>query len=549
MRKILILAALLILFSCSNQDSSKGKIGISSAEISGTIVNDLFGGVGFHVFDHVHNGPKWHYEQVFAKRWRELNPSFVRLNDDPAWDFRKIDSISKYLEVMKDTKTEMYFTSWNTEEIKKYKNEKDYVKHEVDNLEYLKKNKGFENIRYYCMANELSLDKWASMVNDLDYFKKVQGLFHDEFKARNLDISLLSTDSSPIEYWHTIQWASENMDDITGIYGGHHYINNYDLFDNSFYKFFHDKMKWGAGLAKSKNKRFIVGEFGAKQNSNIIDSVMHDACMYNNMPLENYLGIQVAEAVLAMINGGIYACGYWTFSDFPSGYNSHYINKWGLFRWEVDNYTTKPSYYCIGLLTRFFRGPSEAYEVISSDSLLRIAATKNLETGSISIAVINRNDDAKELSLKMNITESGKAFRRYLYDPADVPFNYFGDMQSYTSKISLKKGILSDIVPSQSLVVYTTAYDDDPPASVSGLNWEIRKIDDRDRAVLDWEPNRENDFCYYRIYRSEKPDVEISPRKQIASTISNQYIDKSVHNMPKYYYRVIAVDQSGNSSK
>ena len=71
------------------------------------------------------------------------------------------------------------------------------------------------------------------------------------------------------------------MDDITGIYGGHHYINNYDLFDNSFYRFFLDKMKWGADLARSKNKRFIVGEFGAKQNSNIIDSVMHDAYMYN----------------------------------------------------------------------------------------------------------------------------------------------------------------------------------------------------------------------------------------------------------------------------
>ncbi len=549
MKKILILTALLILFSCSEHDNSKGKFGTASAEITSTIVNERFGGVGFHVFDHVHNGPVWHYEQVFAKRWRELNPSFVRLNDDPAWDLRKIDSISKYLEVMKETNTEIYFTSWNTEEIKKYRNEKDYVKHEVDNLEYLKWKKGFENIRYYCMANELSLDKWASMINDLEYFKRIQGLFYDEFKARGLDISLLATDSSPIEYWHTIQWAAENMDDITGIYGGHHYINNYDLFDNSFYNFFLDKMKWGATLAKSKNKRFIVGEFGAKQNSNIIDSVLHDACMYNNTPLENYLGIQVAEAVIAMINGGIYACGYWTFSDFPSKYNSHYINKWGLFRWEVDNYTTKPSYYCIGLLTKFFRGPSQAYEIISSDSLIRIAAIQNLETGSLSIAVINRNDEARELSLKMKAPENGKAFRKYLYDPANVPFNYFGDLQSYTRKISVKNEALSDTIPPQSLVVYTTAYDDDPPASVSGLKSEIRQIEDRDRALLTWDPNTEKDFCYYRVYRSEKPDVEISPRKQIASTISNQYIDKSVHNMPKYYYRVIAVDQSGNSSK
>ena len=548
MRKIFLLPVCLILLSCSRQYEGKVKLGVSSAEITGNIVNDRFGGVGFHVFDHVHNGPKWHYEQIFAKRWRELNPSFVRLNDDPAWDFKKIDSISEYLEVMKETNTEIYFTSWNTDEIKKYRNEKDYVKHETDNLEYLKKKKGFKNISYYCMANELSLDKWASMLNDLEYFKKVQSLFYDEFKARALDISLLSTDASPIEYWHTIQWASENMDDITGIYGGHHYINNYDLFDNSFYKFFLDKMKWGAALARSKNKRFIVGEFGAKQNSNIIDSVLHDACIYNNTPLEKYLGIQVGEAVMAMINGGIYACGYWTFSDFPSGYNSHYINKWGLFRWEVDNYTTKPAYYCIGLLTKFFRGPSEAYEVTSPDSLLRIVAIKNLETGSYSIAVINRNDDAKRLILKTKAPENGKPFRKYLYDPANVPFNYFGDLQSYTKKISLKNNSLSDTLPPQSLVVYTTAYDEEPPANVTGLKWETTKIEDRERAIIKWDANTENDFCYYRIYRSEKPDVEITQEKQIASTISNQYIDKSVHNMPKYYYRVIAVDQSGNSS-
>lgn len=544
-----MLHVLIFFYSCTLQNNRKEKIPISSAEINVNIVNDNFGGVGFHVFDHVHNGPRWHYEQVFAKRWRELNPSFVRLNDDPTWDFKKLDTISQYLEVMKGTNTEMYFTSWNTEAIKNYRNEKDYVRHEVDNLEYLKKTKGFENIRYYCMANELSLDKWASMVNDLEYFKKIQGLFYDELKSRHLNISLLATDASPIDYWKTIEWASENMDNITGVYGGHHYINDYDLFDISFYNFFLKKMKWGAGIARSKNKKFIVGEFGAKQNSNTIDSVMHDACMYNNTPLENYVGIQVAEAIIAMINGGVYACGYWTFSDFPSSYGNHYINKWGLFRWEVDNYTTKPNYYCLGLLTKFFRGPAEAFETVSSDTLIRIAAIKNSENGSVSVAVINRNEEAKQLHLKMKTPEAGKAFRKYLYDPENVPFNYFGDLQKYTKKINLRNDFLLDTIPPLSLVVYTTNYDDDPPCQVNGMKVEIRKIDNRDRAVLKWKPNTENDFCYYRIYRSEKPEVEISSRKQIASTISNEYIDKSVHNMPRYYYRVIAVDQSGNSSK
>jgi len=98
-------------------------------------------------------------------------------------------------------------------------------------------------------------------------------------------------------------------------------------------------------------------------------------------------------------------------------------------------------------------------------------------------------------------------------------------------------------------VVYTTCYDDEAPEPVMGLTTERKEIGNREREVLTWNPSTEKDFCYYRIYRSDKPDVDISPRRQIASTINNEYIDMSVHDMPKYYYRVIAVDQSGNRSK
>lgn len=549
MKTRIFLFLIILLYGCAQSGNRQLNPVEADIEIKNNIINEEFGGVGFHVFDHVHNGPQWIYEQIFAKRWRELNPSFVRINDDPAWDFAKIDHVSKYLEVMKGTNTEMYFTSWNTNHIKSFKNEIDYVKKEVDNLEYWKKNLGFSNIRYFCMANELSLDKWASMVNDLEYFKKIHKLFYDEIKARDLDIGLLASDASPFSYWHTIEWAANNMDEITEVYGGHHYINDKDLFDNSFYSYFYEKIKWGTDIARSKNKKFIVGEFGAKQNSNIIDSVNHDCNMYNNLPLENYMGIQVAEAITAMINAGVYGCGYWTFADFPSKYRSNYLNKWGLYRWEADNHTTKPSYYCIGLLTKFFRGPSEAYEIVSSDSLVRIAAVKNKENGSVSVVVINRNELPTKIKLNMGVLAGEKSFRKYLYDPANVPFNYFGDLQDPCGKIALKNRNLPDVIPPQSMVVYTTCYDEDPPTDIKGLKVEKGKENGRERAFLTWEPNNEKDFCYYRIYRSEKPEVEISERKQIASTISNTFTDISVHNMPQYYYKVIAVDQSGNASK
>jgi hypothetical protein len=547
MKNLFLFCILIIFLGCEpgKNQKSTGTVNISLGK---DIINDDFRGIGFHVFYHLHEAPRWHYEEVFAKRWKELNPTFARITDNQHWGDVKKDKMAEYLEVMKETDTELYFTTWGTREINKYEKEIDYVVKEVDNLRYFKENKGFSNLKYYCMANELSVEHWASMVDDLDRFKRVHQLFFDELDKNELDIKLLATDASPFRYWPTIEWATENMDDITGVYGGHHYINGYDLFDTDFYDFFYEKMKWGSELARSKDKRFIIGEFGPKQNSNVIDSVKHDACIYNNTPLENYAPLQVAEALIAMINGGIYASSYWTFSDFPSNYRPTYINKWGVFKWEIDDFSTRPSYYSLGLFTKFMRGPAEVLEIESSDPLVRICAVRNLAQNAVSIALINRNPEEKQLQLKIDQDLGDMTFRKYIYDAEDPPFNYFGDLQDHSKTIDVNRHEFKDVVRPNSIIVYTSLYDDDPPAQVSGLKVEPAKIENRDRNVLTWEENQENDLCYYRIYRSSEEGFTISAEKQIATTVSTKYIDRKVHGLPQYYYKVTAVDQSGNTS-
>jgi hypothetical protein len=374
-------------------------------------------------------------------------------------------------------------------------------------------------------------------------------LFYDEFDRQDLDIKLLATDASPFRYWPTIEWATENMDDITGVYGGHHYINGYDLFDLSFYDFFYQKMKWGVDLAKSKNKRFIVGEFGPKQNSNIIDSVRHDACIYNNTPLERYAPLQVAEALVAMINAGIYGSSYWTFSDFPSNYRPTYINKWGVFKWEIDDFTTRPNYYSLGLFTKFLRGPAQVLRVTTQDTLLRVTAVKNITNQSVSVALISRHPEERMIHVNLGGIAGDITFRKYVYDPKDPPFNYFGDLQAHSKEVDVKDQKFSDTVSAHSVVVYTSNYDEVPPSPVAEIQVKAAKIENRDRNVISWKANIEEDICYYRIYRSAQEDVKISPATQIATTIRTQYIDRKVHGLPTYYYRVVAVDQSGNSSE
>ncbi len=553
MKNTLFFLLIPVLFSCSG-NQSKLNNQIASIDVTSQITNEKYGGVGFHVIFHTRKPTQWRYEQVFAKRWRELNPSFARVTDSPKWGQKDLDETFQYLEVMKNTNTEIYLTSFGVSSINDYKNELDYVKKEVDNIEYLIQKKGFDNINYYCMTNELSIEEWASMVknNELDRFKRIHQLFYDELKERDLEVKLLATDASPFVYWPTIEWATENMDEITGVYGGHHYINSYDLDDPSFYNFFLGKMKWGADLAKSKNKKFIMGEFGPKQGSFFMDSVYYDGLIYNNTPLEPYVGIQIAEAIMAQINGGIYASSYWTFCDIPgippSSEFGYRVNKWGVFKWYFDDHTTRPTYYALGLLTRFFRGPAEVYSVNSTDSLLRVSAIKNLENGSYSIAVINRHRETQPLDLSFENLQNEKAFRKYVYDPENIPFNYFGDMQGYSKKISLKDSHFTDSVPAYSLVVYTTNYDEEAPAKVQGLKVTKQKVDKREANVLTWNASMENDFCYYRIYRSLNEEVELVPRNQIASTISTEHADKRIRNLPEYFYKVIAVDKSGNCS-
>ncbi|HLF36105.1 MAG TPA: hypothetical protein VI583_17810 [Cyclobacteriaceae bacterium] len=553
-KTFLFLIVPVLMLQCTGTDETGGK-SKSSIKVTTDLVNEHFGGVGFHVIFHTQKPTQWHYEQVFAKRWRELNPSFARVNDNPRWDKKEIDRMAGYLEMMKNTNTEIYLTSFGVQSINEYKNESEYVKREVDNIEYFVKEKGFTNIRNYCMTNELSIEAWASMVknNELERFKRIHQLFYDEFKSRGLDIKLLATDASPFVYWPTIEWAAQNMDEITGVYGGHHYINEYHLDDLTFYSYFLSKMKWGADLAKSRNKKFIMGEFGPKQGSYFMDSVYYDGMIYNNTPLEPYVGLQLSEAIIAQINGGIYASCYWTFCDMPNipanrefGYRA---NKWGTFKWYFDDHTTKPNYYSVGLLTKFFRGPAEVYKIEVSDTLLRVGAIRNLENGSYSVAIVNRNHSSQQIDLSVEGIAEGAVFRKYIYDPENVPFNHFGDLQEYSEKLEVKGGKITDEIPAYSLIVFTTNYDDNPPAAVRGMKVEQKEVDKYQANVVSWEPNNEQDLCYYRIYRSVEEKVEIIPRNEIGTTVASEYVDKRIRSLPPFHYRIIAVDKSGNSSE
>ena len=66
--------------------------------------------------------------------------------------------------------------------------------------------------------------------------------------------------------------------------------------------------------------------------------------------------------------------------------------------------------------------------------------------------------------------------------------------------------------------------------------------------TLKWATPIDGDFKYFAIYRSETPNIDSSLIKPIAFTVKNQFVDSSVVEGKKFYYRISAYDFSGNQS-
>lgn len=498
-------------------------------------VQPHFRGVGFHAFHHIFDYTQEQLDEIVIKRWRELNPSFARLNDEQGWDRSRWEKIARHVQHMQGTGTEIYIATWNPEVTEPGEARRAYARRAVDNLEYLVREKGLDNVRWYCMSNELTLGGWGRMADDLPTFRDYQQCLFDELAARGLDIGLLATDAAPAEYWWTLEWAAANMDDITAIYGGHHYFAEHNPDDERFYEWFLGKLQWATDLARQKGKDFILGEFGCKQDGSVVDGIKRDVCIWWDTPQEPYVALQLAEAVVAAVNSGVYGMGYWTFMDLPDDYAKSYINKWGTFKWSGDDFSTRDHYYGYGLLTKFLRGPARAVGVECNDPRLRVAAIQQERAGGAwSMAVVNRNSAETPLRLSLTGATLTKPFRKYVYAAASVPQHPFGDLQGPESVVTLAGGVLHDSLAPLSLTVYTTAYDETAPAAVAGL----RATRQEDGTVeLTWDSSPASDLCYYRVFRDGV---------QIGSTVATRMRDPKP--VAQGRYSVVAVDQSGNAS-
>ncbi|MBI5832197.1 MAG: hypothetical protein HZB16_07800 [Armatimonadetes bacterium] len=500
--------------------------------VTDQVTQPRFGGVGFHVFDHVFPATKTELDEIIIKRWREVRPSFARMNDAVDWSPELKQQVARWMREFRRTDTELYLATWGPKDVPAGAERRAYAEQRAADLAWFV-GQGCDNIRYYCLTNELSMGQWGALKGDLPKFKDYHQELYNAFARRGLKVGLLATDASPVGWWDTIEWATKNMDDITAIYGGHEYFNTYPPEDETFYEWFAGKLQWAVGLARGRGKEFVLGEFGSKQDGRTVNGVKLDNCVYFGTPSEKLLALQLGETVIGALNAGVYSLANWTFMDFPDSYSKTYTNKWGMFKRAGEepnvDFATRPHYYGYGLLSRFFRGPATVYRVTTDDRWLRAGALAQ-DGQRASIVVVNRYHAEVPLRLTLGKLPAGRPWRRYVYDSANPPRSDFGDLQAPSGTVTARDGALVDRVGAGQLVVYTTDYDDTPPAAPTGLRAE--------GARLSWQASPAPDLCYYRVYAGDQ---------QIGSTIATEFVDRRAN--PTGPYRVLAVDQSGNASR
>ena len=549
---------------------------MQNIEVSRGLYPGLFGGVGFHNNDAMLYpliDEKFFWEKV-CKSYREISPGFMRTFAGFAnWTKKAMDEFAEYYEYMQkwtDTPMSLCVPScplhFSDDEMRSY------CENVAEKLAYLYFEKDVKHIRYYCLCNELTHMHFGTFANDLPLFKKYNEMLYRAFQNRNLPVGLLTTDAAQYEGWKTLEWANQNMDEISNDYCVHIYERIHDPHDLEFYDFFYDKCQEVVELCLKNRKRVILGECGiqklpeAMQDGNgsqenaqmsYLKGVILDTCRYYHIPEEAaYCGLMLTEMAFAAINAGIYAIAYWTYIDCPDPYNCRYsskdgfakvwgensafltpstvvkYNKWGAFKWEDDgNHEVRPHYWALAPLMKFFGRNMKVINTSCEDKLIRSCAVMQRFGGGTTLGVINRHKEATEIMLSTELFK--KPIRVYEYDPNNVPYNRFADMQKPSAVLDPNNPVWT--MKPESIAYFTTDYiEKTEQVEAEGLH-----IED---GILKWTAVEDPNHCYYRVFADNTDiDFPLDDAHQIASTAAC-YTEAGEYK----YYHVLSVDVSGN---
>lgn len=527
----------------------------------------LFGGVGFHNSEATMTAlmsDKFKNE-IALKTFREISPGYSRVFAGYAdWTHEAMDAFADYYnETFRKAGTLLYVVPGRLPYITEDFDIDAYCEKVASNLEYLIKVKGCNKIRYYCVTNELSVgNKYSYFSEHLELFKFFHEKLYTAFLRHGIDVGLLATDCSGTERFHQIAWAAENMDEITENYCVHLY-SHFVPGDLASYQKYVDAFTHEVMIARSKEKRLVLGEFGQmmQMHPNTYPMV-NDMCYPEDAPQTDGIhAIAVLEEAMAAINSGCFATVYWTMLDYPdpfirengdsneekaiydaARFSGHGVdkryNKHGLIRWcdAEKNYTSRAALYTMGYMAKLFKKGTRVLESLWEDKDIRVCSVID-DFGAVSIVIINWAQQDKQITLELEKLKASKPFRVYEYSANNIPYNKFNDLQDYRYKLAISGENVAIILKGKSVTFLTTDYEDRIPSKIKGIK--------SCKGMLKWKKCNDLEHRYYRVFASDEKNFPLSYENQIASTVAEYYIPEKNYK----YYKVVSVDKYGNTGK
>ena len=525
--------------------------GTSEISFSKPPLRWLWGGFGFHNAETAMTGlmtDEFRNERVL-KSFLEIEPTYSRVFAGFAkWSRDDMDRFADWYDLtFRRCDTVLYVVPSRMPMVMEDFDCEAYAEATAKNLDYLIKERDCSRIVYYAVSNEASAGSVWNWFGKADVdgrdrwriFRDLNRAMFRAFRRHDIDVGLMTSDSSGIPRIKDLEWAVENLNDVTECYCWHYYDRLAVAGDESNWARWMDVFTNVVQMLEQKNerRRLSLGEFGLNGRSTAREEsgcagVMRDGRGYSaKHPDEAHLAaLSRAEMGMAALNAGFVSAVSWTFCDYPDpflgypggksprdraehaamnraafGLDTNY-NKWGLFRWDEDDqdYSSYPDLYTMGWLVKLFRRGGRVLPWTTRDHSLRVVAVTNAD-GSVSIAVLNWGGE-KDASLEIPHVVS-KAMRVYEYDSANVPYSVFNDLQRVRETIVAAESngvsLVRVSLKPKSLVFLTTDYADRNPSLVRCLGLED--------GILSWDMPQDEFHRYFRVYFKGR---------QIASTVA-----------------------------
>jgi hypothetical protein len=420
-------------------------------------------GVGFNVWQHLfseaanqtYNGKS--ARDVWMELFARANATFVRMLDfghdarppAPAFNFSTAQLLP-YLTQMKSQGTEVYWTDFHPNVAPSSCGNQfgpclpltpQQVAWAAGRATFLASlvALGFDNIKHYCFANELEnvdFGPWATYATAIK----------QAFQAQNLSIGVVGLDDT----YSPELWLAAKHQPVDAL--------SLHAYDNSSFSALATPMAvWARlGALVGRPLPFIFGEFGGPGG---------DFSGPNQVAEDEMAALLVPQKAIAAIAAGGYAASYWIFFGPPTwvwpGAEKH---DCGLVQWTLTNITCRPLFYGYGLMTRYFRGPADAYAVVdvTDPSALPAACVRQHSSNLWSVAALNVGQQPRGVQLQLPKATAGLALYKLTYTYNDATSGKVSSCElpqpepGAAGQVAVgADGVLTDNLPPLTLAVYT----------------------------------------------------------------------------------------------